>query len=111
MYPPDMAIPEVDVATLEAKLADGARVIDVRQPDEFADGHIPGAVLVPLGEVPDRLEAFSPTETNYIVCRSGARSMRAAEFLAEQGYDVVNVAGGTLAWQESGRPTESEPAS
>jgi rhodanese-related sulfurtransferase len=106
-----MAIPEVDVDTLEAKLAEGARLIDVRQPDEFADGHIPGAVLVPLADVPDRLEAFSPTETNYLVCRSGARSMRAAEYLADRGFDVVNVIGGTLAWQNSGRATDTETAS
>jgi rhodanese-related sulfurtransferase len=104
-----MAIPEVDVAALADALADGARLIDVRQPDEYAEVHIPEAVLVPLGEVPDRLDAFSTTETNYLVCRSGARSMRAAEFLADRGYDVVNVAGGTLAWVASGRPTGSEP--
>jgi rhodanese-related sulfurtransferase len=106
-----MAIPEVDVDTLEAKLAEGARLIDVRQPDEFADGHIPGAVLVPLADVPDQLEAFSPTETNYLVCRSGARSMRAAEYLADRGFDVDNVIGGTLAWQNSGRATDTETAS
>lgn len=106
-----MAISEVDVATLERKLAEGAPLIDVRQPDEFAAGHVPGAVLVPLGDVPDRLDAFSSTQTNYLICRSGARSMRAAEFLADRGFDVVNVAGGTLAWQESGRPTETESAS
>lgn len=106
-----MAIPEVDVATLEGKLAEGARLVDVRQPDEYAEGHIPGAVLVPLGEVPDRLDAFSPTETNYVVCRSGARSMRAAEYLAEHGFDAVNVIGGTLAWQDSGRPTDTETPS
>jgi rhodanese-related sulfurtransferase len=104
-----MAILEVDVAALADALADGARLIDVRQPDEYAEVHIPDAVLVPLGEVPDRLDAFSTTETNYLVCRSGARSMRAAEFLADRGYDVVNVAGGTLAWVASGRPTGSEP--
>lgn len=105
-----MAIPEVDVAALADALADGARLIDVRQPDEFAEVHIPQAVLVPLGEVPDRLDEFSTTSTNYLVCRSGARSMRAAEFLADQGYEVVNVAGGTLAWVASGRPTDSEQA-
>ena len=106
-----MAIIEIDVDELAARLDGGARLIDVRQPDEFTAGHIPGATLVPLAEVPERLEAFSPTETNYLVCRSGVRSMRAAELLADRGFDVVNVIGGTLAWQDSGRPTEVEPAS
>jgi rhodanese-related sulfurtransferase len=105
-----MAITEIDVATLAERLAEGAPLIDVRQPDEYAEAHIPGAVLVPLGEVPDRLDAFSTSATNYLVCRSGARSMRAAEYLAEQGFDVVNVIGGTLAWQASERPTDTEPA-
>jgi len=106
-----MAITEIDVDELAARLDGGARLIDVRQPDEFTAGHIPGATLVPLAEVPERLDAFSPTETNYLVCRSGARSMRAAELLADRGFDVVNVIGGTLAWQDSGRPTEVEPTS
>lgn len=106
-----MAITEIDVDELAALLDGGARLIDVRQPDEYAAGHIPHAVLVPLDTVPDRLDAFSPTATNYVVCRSGARSMRAAEYLADRGFDVVNVAGGTMAWQDSGRPTEVEPTS
>jgi len=106
-----MAITEIDVDELAARLDGGARLIDVRQPDEYTSGHIPGAVLVPLAEVPNRLEAFSPTETNYLVCRSGARSMRAAELLSARGFDVINVAGGTLAWQDSGRDTEVEPPS
>ncbi len=106
-----MVITEIDVDELAARLDGGALLIDVRQPDEFNAGHIPGATLVPLADVPERLEAFSPTETNFLVCRSGARSMRAAEFLADRGFDVVNVIGGTLAWQDSGRPTEVEPAS
>ena len=106
-----MAITEIGVDELAEQLAGGARLIDVRQPDEYTAGHIPGATLVPLAEVPERLDAFSPTETNFIVCRSGVRSMRAAELLADRGFDVVNVAGGTLAWQNSGRPTEVEPTS
>lgn len=105
-----MAISEVDVDALAGALADGALVIDVRQPDEYAAAHIPGAVLVPLGDVPERLDAFSPTATNFLVCRSGARSMRAAEYLADRGFEVVNVIGGTLAWQGSGRRTDSGPS-
>ena len=64
---------------------------------------MPGAVLVPLGAVPDRVDAFMNEGTTYVICRSGARSMAACEFAAERGAVVANVAGGTLAWIASGR--------
>lgn len=76
-------------------------MIDVREPDEWAQGHIAHAELVPLGSVPDRAAAFRGTPT-YIVCRSGARSGRACEYLGALGHDVVNVAGGMLAWTAAG---------
>jgi rhodanese-related sulfurtransferase len=53
--------------------------------------------------VPDNVDAFRRGSPTYVVCKSGGRSMRACEFLAEQGLDVVNVAGGTMAWIASGR--------
>jgi len=98
------AIREIDVEELESVLASGARLIDVREVDEYESGHVRGAVLVPLGTVPDRVEAFEGEGPAYIICKSGGRSMRAAEFLAERGLEVVNVAGGTMAWVRSGRP-------
>ncbi len=64
----------------------------------------PGAVLVPLGDVPERVAELPAGEPVLIICRSGARSMAAAEFLVSQhGIDAVNVAGGTLAWIQTGR--------
>lgn len=101
-----MAIREVDVEALQAAMEQGSLVVDVRQPDEYEAGHVPGAVLVPLGEVPDNVQAFRtdpPGGTVYVICRSGARSMRACEFLAQHDIDAVNVAGGTLAWVAGGR--------
>ena len=101
-----MAIREVDVEALHAAMEQGALVVDVRQPDEYVSGHVPGAVLVPLGEVPGNVRAFRtepPGGTVYVICRSGARSMRACEFVAQHDIDAVNVAGGTLAWVASGR--------
>ena len=98
-----MAIAEISVAELAERLAAGARLVDVREPNEFAEARVPGAVLVPLGTVPDQVDAFRGEGTTYVICRSGARSMRACEFLAAQGVEVTNVAGGTLAWLESGR--------
>jgi rhodanese-related sulfurtransferase len=99
-----MTVREIDVDQLETARAAGALLIDVREPHEYHDGHVGGAVLVPLGSVPDHVDAFRSDGPTYVICRSGARSMRACEFLADQGLDVVNVAGGTMAWVTSGRP-------
>jgi rhodanese-related sulfurtransferase len=98
-----MAIPEITVDELADRMAAGAVVVDVRQPDEYTDGHVPGARLVPLNEVPDALDQFPRDVDVLLICRSGGRSMAAAEFLDQQGLSVVNVAGGTLAWVASGR--------
>ena len=96
-------VQQVTVEELAAGLAAGAGLIDVREPAEYAEARVPGAVLVPLNSVPDRLDAFMSEGTTYVICRSGARSMTACEFAAQRGAAVVNVAGGTLAWIASGR--------
>ena len=101
-----MAISEISVDELAEQLATGSRLIDVREPDEFDEGHVPGAVHIPLATVPDNVERFRSEGPTYVICRSGGRSLRACEFLAERGVEVVNVAGGTLAWQLSGRAVE-----
>jgi len=102
-------IEEIDVDGLAAVLSAGARLIDVREPDEWLQARVPGAVSIPLNDVPDRVDDFSSRPT-YVICLSGGRSMRACEFLAARGAHVVNVVGGTRAWLESGRPHESGPA-
>ena len=98
-----MPVQEIDVDQLAEHLAAGGRVVDVREPDEYTDAHVPGAVLVPLATVPDHVDAFTGEGPTYVICKSGGRSMRACEFLAEQGVPAVNVAGGTMAWKLSGR--------
>lgn len=107
-----MSVREISVAELEAALQSGARLIDVRETNEYVEGHAPGAVHIALGTVPDHVDAFRGEGATYVICRSGARSMRACEFLVEQGVDVVNVAGGTLDWIAGGRPvvTGSAPS-
>ncbi len=102
-----MEIPAIDVATLQQRLEDGAPVFDVRQPDEYEEVRVPGVRLVPLAEVPDNVDRFPSDETVYVICRSGARSARAVEFLRARGVDAVNVAGGTLAWIDAGHPVDS----
>jgi rhodanese-related sulfurtransferase len=99
-----MPIREVSVDELESALAAGARLFDVREVDEYTEGHVPGAVLVVLGTVPDHVDTFRGDDVPYVICRSGARSMRACEFLAGQDVEVVNVAGGTMAWAMAGKP-------
>ena len=98
-----MEVPEIDVDELAQRRAAGAVVVDVRQPDEYEDGHVPGARLIPLPEVPTRVDEVPQDETVLLICGSGGRSRRAAEFLRARGRDAVNVAGGTRAWVESGR--------
>lgn len=94
---------EVEVDELAEQVAAGATVIDVREPDEYAAGHVPGAVSVPLATVPDRLDAFRTDEAVYVICQAGGRSRRAVDFVAEHGIAAINVAGGTGAWRSSGR--------
>lgn len=108
--PSRMAIEEITVDELAERLDAGARLIDVREPDEFEQARVPGGVLVPLGTVPDRIDEFRSDGTTYVICRSGARSMSACEFAASHGVDVANVEGGTLAWLASGREVASGPA-
>ena len=104
-----MSVPEIAVDELAGFLAAGAVVIDVREPDEYAAGHIPGAWPLPLGEVAARHGEVPTDQPVYLVCRSGARSLRAAEYLRGVGVDAVNVAGGTLAWVDAGRAVVAGP--
>jgi rhodanese-related sulfurtransferase len=106
-------VAEIDVPALDAALAEGAVVIDVREPDEFAEDAIPGAVNIPLGvleiavsDEPEDLGRTAPVELAdpsvpiYLYCRSGGRSALAAAFLEDRDYArVYSLAGGILAWR------------
>lgn len=106
-----MSIREVTPAELETALAQGARIVDVRETDEYVGGHVAGAVHVALGTVPDNVEAFRGEGPVYVICMGGGRSMRACEFVSQHGIEAINVAGGTREWINSGRPvvTGSQP--
>lgn len=104
-----MTVLEISVHDLAA-LGAGARIVDVRELNEWELGHIGHAVLVPLATIPEQLGVFDGDPT-YVVCRSGARSANACRFLEEQGIAAVNVAGGMLAWADAGLDVESGPAS
>jgi rhodanese-related sulfurtransferase len=95
---------EVDLAAFATAHAGGATVIDVREPDEYASGHVPGARLMPLGRLPRHLGELPRDRRVYVICASGNRSKAAADLLARAGVDAVSVAGGTGGWQRAGRP-------
>jgi rhodanese-related sulfurtransferase len=107
----DVFVPEVDVQEAAQRQAAGAALIDVREPDEFDDVRAVGAVLLPLGELPDRAAEVPAGGPVLVICRSGARSARAVQYLVAQGVDATNVAGGTIAWLDAGLPTASGPSS
>ena len=103
-------VKEADFGELEQAQAQGRRVLDVRGGDEYTQGHVPGAELLPLAELPGRLGDLPQGEPVYLVCRSGNRSAQAAEFLSASGIDARSVAGGTDGWQRSGRAIETGSA-
>ena len=81
------------------------RVIDVRQPNEIAQGTVPRAEAVPLSTLPLKLNELDRNETLVFVCRSGARSAQACMFLQQQGFEnVYNLRGGMLGWAQNGLP-------
>jgi len=93
----------VDEASSARALARGT-LLDVRSPEEYAAGHVDGAVLIPLHVVPLRTSELRRSETYYVVCESGARSAQAVQFLLGQGYDARSVQGGMSAWRSAGLP-------
>ncbi|MFT3894201.1 MAG: MBL fold metallo-hydrolase [Anaerolineales bacterium] len=78
-------------------------VVDVREPWEYRQGHVPGAVLIPLGQLSARLKELDPAHPVAVICASGSRSQSAAALLGQKGFKTVyNILGGTGAWMYSG---------
>lgn len=75
----------------------GATVVDVREPDEWELGTLPGALLIPQGEIVARIDEVPRDRPVLCVCRSGARSQNVAAFLAFNGYEAANLTGGMKA--------------
>jgi rhodanese-related sulfurtransferase len=97
-------VPTVTVSDLP----DGVALLDVREDDEWAAGHAPDAVHIPLGELAGRLAELPNDEAVYVVCRGGGRSARATAYLNENGWDAHNVDGGMKSWHAAGRPMVGE---
>ena len=101
-----MDAPEIDVATLAEARDDATALIDVRRPDEFDVARVPGAHLIPLSDLVERIDEVPTDGTVYVICATGARSAKAAAHMRSLGIDAVNVAGGTKAWMEAGFPID-----
>ena len=80
-------------------------LIDVREEDEFAAGHVPGAVNLPMSKIGDLLDQL-PAEPFDVICQAGGRSARVVEALEARGYEATNVEGGTGEWIAQGRAVE-----
>ena len=74
-------------------------LVDVREVEEFETLHLEGAQNLPLSQLADIYDQLDKDQVHYVICKSGMRSARACQFLAEQGYDVVNVQGGMTAFE------------
>jgi rhodanese-related sulfurtransferase/glyoxylase-like metal-dependent hydrolase (beta-lactamase superfamily II) len=103
---PSVAI-QVSPGAAEDLIHDGAVVIDVREADEWAAGHAPDSVLIPLAQVETRLDEVKG-ERALIVCRSGGRSDAVAQLLSSHGINAVNLAGGLRAWEAAGLPVVTD---
>ena len=99
-----VAVPEV----LSTDLPAGAFLLDVREDDEWAAGHAPEAMHVRLGDLAARTGEVPRDREIFLICRGGARSAYAAQVLASQGWQAVNVADGMTGWAVAGRPMVSE---
>ena len=101
---------EISVAQAKEKYDSDAFVLDVRQPEEWDQVHIPGATLIPLGELQSRLSEVPKDKEVVVVCRSGNRSQEGRDILLNAGFEnVTSMAGGMNQWSAAGYPTVSGP--
>jgi rhodanese-related sulfurtransferase len=104
----------VDVKQGAALQSQGALLLDVREENEYAEEHAPGSTLIPLGQLPQRLQEIEGYKNKQVavICRSGSRSAKALKVLEQAGFSTaVNVEGGMIAWQKAGLPVVSGAAS
>jgi len=101
----ESSTPEIAVEELAAVRTSGV-LVDVREPEEYATGHVPSAVPIPMGQLATRMGELDKTSPVFVICASGNRSSAMTDLLRGAGFDAVSVAGGTGAWTRSGRPLE-----
>lgn len=107
---PAAAATEIDIAGFHAKHTAGEvpLLVDVRTDDEWNSGHVPGAIHIPMQEIQGRLSELDAHKDGpiYFICASGGRSGRVSAQLRNEGYQAVNVMGGTSGWKAAGYPVE-----
>lgn len=104
----DNSVPEVTPVEAAGRMESGAVLVDVREEDEWAAGHAPGARHMPLSRLQHEYQSLTPDLTIIAVCRMGGRSAQATAALRGAGYDVVNLAGGMQAWAAAGQPVVTD---
>ena len=104
MHPDEVTVQEMKRALDNPEL--GIKVIDVREPDEQAIARVKDVPLVPLSQLAQRFKELDPEQAYYIHCKAGGRSMKALQFLRQQGFkNLKSVAGGITAWSEQIDPS------
>lgn len=95
------SVPSMSTQEVQARLNEPQppMVLDVREPEEYREGHIPGSTLIPLGTLGENLDALPKSEPIIVVCRSGGRSAHATQHLVQAGYQAINMVGGMLDWR------------
>jgi thioredoxin 1 len=100
----------IDIDSYQERFFPGDHtLVDVRRPDEWAMGHLPGAILIPMDQLPDRLSEIPTDKPVVMVCATGNRSYRTSQFLIGSGFmEVYNLSDGTKGWVQRGLPVERE---
>ena len=102
--------PSIKAAEVPDPQSDSVLLLDVREDDEWQQGRAPGAVHIPMGDVPARVDELDLDATLYVVCRQGGRSAAVTEYLRSIGIEATNVKDGMVGWQKSGRPLVGDTA-
>ncbi|GAA5047007.1 rhodanese-like domain-containing protein [Nocardia callitridis] len=95
---------QVDSDAPAAQGAVRAVLLDVREDDEWQHGHAPGAIHIPMADVPARTDELDLDADLYVICRQGGRSLQVVRYLEQIGVEAIQVDGGMVAWQQVGRP-------
>ena len=102
------SVRQAEVSAVPSAFDEAVVLLDVREDDEWQRGHAAGARHIPMNEVPARIGEIEPGATLFVVCHLGGRSLRVAQYLAQNGYAPINVSGGMQAWADAGRPVVTD---
>jgi len=100
---------EISMEEAAAKRDSGAFLLDVRQPEEWNEFHVPGSTLIPLGELASRVDELPRDQEILVVCRSGNRSEEGRNILIQAGFNATSMNGGLNEWRDRGYPIASGP--